>query len=129
LLGEVLDTLEVSNDGRFASLVATPEMLTTANANREDLDGMINFGRSIEGVEVSSMFRVEPNGDIKVSFRSRGRCDVGRLAVQFSGGGHRNAAGCTLQGMDISQAVETIKKAVDVLFKESKNALSSDDLS
>jgi phosphoesterase RecJ-like protein len=129
LLGAVLNTLEVSNDGRFASLVATPEMLTKTNARREDLDGMINFGRSIKGVEVSSMFRVESDGDIKVSFRSRGRCDVGKLAVRFDGGGHRNAAGCTLRGMDISLAIETIKKAVDELFKESKNALSSADLS
>ncbi len=129
LLGEVLNTLEVSHDGRFASLVATPEMLTRTNARREDLDGMINFGRSIEGVEISSMFRVESNGDIKVSFRSRGRCDVGKLAVRFSGGGHRNAAGCTLLGMDISKAIKTIKEAVDELLKESKNALSSDDLS
>jgi phosphoesterase RecJ-like protein len=129
LLGEVLNTLKVSNNGRFASLVATPEMLTRANAMREELDGMINFGRAIDGVEISSMFRVEPDGDIKVSFRSKGHYDVGQLAARFSGGGHRNAAGCTLRGMDISTAIETVNKAIDGLFDEYGNALSDDDLS
>ena len=89
---------------------------------------MINFGRSIDGVEISAMFRVKPDGDIKVSFRSRGHYDVGRLAVQFSGGGHRNAAGCNLREMDVSTAIDTIQKAVNAVLQDPDNQPTSDDL-
>ena len=62
-----------------------------------DTEDLINFPRSIAGVEVALMFMEQRDGTIKVSFRSR-RADVGRLAEQFGGGGHRLAAGATLPG-------------------------------
>lgn len=112
LLGEVLNTLEISEDGRFASLYCTPEMLQKTGSAKEDLDGLINLGRSIENVEIAAMLRVESADTIRVSFRSKGRIDVGELAAQFGGGGHRNAAGCTLQETELKLARQKIKKAV-----------------
>ncbi len=125
LLAKVLETLEVSEDGRFAQLYCTPEILTSAGAHKEDLDGMINFGRSVSGVEIAAMFRQEQDGDIKVSFRSKGRIDVGELATRFGGGGHRNASGCTLQNTDLATARKTIMKAAEeYLAAYNKQALS-----
>jgi phosphoesterase RecJ-like protein len=112
LLSEVLGTLETCCDGRYADLKATPEMLERAGAIKADLDGMVNYGRAVAGVEISAMFRREPDGDIKVSFRSKGRLDVGELASTMGGGGHVNAAGCTLTGMDIDEARAKIRAAV-----------------
>jgi phosphoesterase RecJ-like protein len=109
LLARVLETLEISEDGRYAALAATPEMLAAADATKADLDGMINYGRSIAGVDVSAMFRQEPNGDVKVSFRSKGRVNVGALAARFGGGGHDNAAGCTIESSSISDAKALIE--------------------
>lgn len=116
LLAEVLGTLETSCDGRYADLTATQEMLGRVGATKADLDGMINYGRAIDGVEISAMFRREPGGEIKVSFRSKGRIDVGALASSMGGGGHVNAAGCTLTGIDIDGAKGKIREAVAELL-------------
>ncbi|MCK9462183.1 MAG: 30S ribosome-binding factor RbfA [Proteobacteria bacterium] len=118
LLGLVAGTLEVSADGRCADLVCTPDMLAAAGAVKADLDGMINLGRSIEGVEISAVFRLEPEGHIKVSFRSKGRVDVAALASRFGGGGHRNASGATLRGVSIADAKSIVRKAAEELLAE-----------
>ncbi len=52
---------------------------------------------SLAGVEVGLLFMEQPRGGIKISFRSRGQVDVRKLAEQFSGGGHPQAAGATVQ--------------------------------
>jgi phosphoesterase RecJ-like protein len=49
-------------------------------------------------VEVAVSFREEEGGMYRVSFRSKGRVDVAAVATGFGGGGHRNAAGCTVPG-------------------------------
>ncbi len=113
LLAEVLSTLEISKDGRFAQLYSTPDMLAKVGADKEDLDGMINFGRSVDSVEIAAMFRVQAGGDVKVSFRSKGRIDVADLAARFGGGGHRNASGCTLNGVSLEEARRIIAGAAD----------------
>jgi phosphoesterase RecJ-like protein len=127
LLAKVLDTLVVSADGRFAYMFSNPKILEEAGATKQDLDGMINYGRSIDTVEIAAMFRIEPSGDIKVSFRSKGRADVGELAARFGGGGHRNAAGCTLHEMELAEARRAIMKEVEKFLDQcSKTELRSD---
>lgn len=112
-LAKVLDTLEISADGRFAQMFATPEMLEKIGAHKEDLDGIVNFGRAIDTVEIAAMMRVKEDGNIKVSFRSKGHIDVGELAARFGGGGHRNASGCTLDNSSIDEARKLIKQAAE----------------
>ncbi len=111
IMGEVATTLELSEDGRFACLHSTPQMLEKNNATKADLDGLINLGRSVEGVEIAAMLRLELSGNIKVSFRSRGRIDVSLMASQFGGGGHINAAGCTLKDVDLAEGKQLITEA------------------
>jgi phosphoesterase RecJ-like protein len=118
LLGLVAGTLEVSADGRCADLVCTPEMLATAGAVKADLDSMINLGRSIDGVEISALFRLEPEGHIKVSFRSKGRVDVAALAARFGGGGHRNASGATLRGPTLDEAKAIVRRSAAELLAD-----------
>ncbi|MCP4676824.1 MAG: 30S ribosome-binding factor RbfA [Deltaproteobacteria bacterium] len=118
LLAEVLSTLKINEDGRFAQLYSTPDMLAKVGADKEDLDGMINFGRSVSGVEIAAMFRVQAGGDIKVSFRSKGRINVAELAARFDGGGHRNASGCTLHDVDLDEARRIISEAADTYLAE-----------
>ncbi|HBO84727.1 MAG TPA: hypothetical protein DD641_07110, partial [Deltaproteobacteria bacterium] len=61
-------------------------------------DGFVNYARSISGVEVGILFREVWSGEYKVSFRSRGNVDVSEVGVMFGGGGHKNAAGCSVKG-------------------------------
>jgi phosphoesterase RecJ-like protein len=83
----------------------------TMGATQVDADGVINQFCSVKGVEVALLFREEPNGKVKVSFRSNGRVDVQALSRQFGGGGHRQAAGATLDGL-LEEVREQILQAV-----------------
>lgn len=97
LLGLALSTLRVEAGGRLAYLTLTRSMLRESGATPADSDGLINYPRSLAGVEVALLFREEENGKVKVGFRSR-RFDVSALALSLGGGGHPRAAGCVLAG-------------------------------
>ncbi len=98
LLGRVLDSLETALQGRVASITTMRADLAEFGAGKDDLEGFINYPRSILGAEVAVSFREEDGGIFRVSFRSKGRVDVSEVAARFGGGGHRNAAGCTVPG-------------------------------
>ena len=104
-VGDLTGVSEESFRNTF-SMLAKDTLLEKA-----DLDGMINLGRSVDGVEISAMFRLEPEGHVKVSFRSKGQVDVADLAAQFGGGGHKAAAGAHLTG-PVEQAKGQVFDAV-----------------
>ena len=98
LLERVLGTLDLSRDGRTAVLSASKRMLAEVGASPEMLDGLVNYARSINGVEVAVLLFDVGDGSHKVSFRSRGSVNVAAVAARFGGGGHFHAAGCTVDG-------------------------------
>jgi len=116
LLAAVVGTLAVSGDGRYAQLHCTPEMLRECGATKADLDGMVNLGRAVQGVEIAAMFRVEPEGHVKVSFRSKGNVDVSSLAARFGGGGHRNASGASVYGKTLDEVRSMVNEAAGELL-------------
>jgi len=93
----VLGTLTVEQGGRVAHVTLTRDMLARTGATLADSDGLINYPRSVAGVEVAILFREEEDGRVKVGFRSR-HVDVGELAASLGGGGHARASGCLLDG-------------------------------
>ncbi len=121
LLGFALPTLDVLDDYAVAYIIVDKAMFRNARAGREDTEGMVNFPRSITGVEVAVLFRQEGddgNGrvDWKISLRSKGNVDVSSIAEGFGGGGHKNAAGCSIIG-DIKtvkgKVFDSIRHALD----------------
>lgn len=118
LLSKVLGTLSIEANGRFARLICTREMLKEADATREDLDGMINFARAVEGVELAALLREETSGDIKLSLRSKGSVDASELAGTFGGGGHRNAGGAYLSGTTIQAAALKVTRRAKQIFQD-----------
>jgi len=115
LLGRVLDSLEIAADGRVACVTTMREDLREFASGKDALEGFINYPRSIVGVEVAVSFREEEGSVFRVSFRSKGRVDVSAVAARFGGGGHRNAAGCTVPGTlsDVKKRVlETLAAAL-----------------
>lgn len=96
LIQKGLGRLAFSDDHRIAWLYITPEDMTETGALNEDLEGLVNYPRNVEGVEVGLLFKVNANGRIKVSMRSAGKVNVAEVAQTFGGGGHVRAAGCTL---------------------------------
>lgn len=93
LMRLVLETLEVSESGKLATIVITDSMFAASGADVTMTDGLINLARSVRGVEVAAQLTEQDDGTFRVGLRSRGHVDVGRVAEHFGGGGHRNAAG------------------------------------
>ena len=112
LLGLVLPTLEISTCGRFASVAMTEDILRESGASEEHTDGFVNYPRAIRGVEVALFFRQVDSETYKVSFRSRGKFDVGSMARALGGGGHHNAAGAKVTGT-LANARETVARLLD----------------
>ncbi|UFS70845.1 DHH family phosphoesterase [Geomonas sp. RF6] len=98
LLALALSDLTVSPSGRYASITVTLEMYRRTGGSAELTDGFINYARQIKGVEVALFFREVKDGVFKVGFRSKGKVNVAELSALFGGGGHHNAAGCTVAG-------------------------------
>ena len=98
LVGRVLDRLQTTAAGRVAFAEVLLADYAATGSSPADTEDLINFVRGVDGVEVGLMFMEQPRGGVKVSFRSREGVDVSKLAEQFGGGGHRQAAGAILPG-------------------------------
>src|SRR4051812_9474721 len=98
LVGEMLQTLQLHEGGRVATGRLTLAMFQKAGAAPGDSEGLIDHLRSIAGVEAVALIREREDGTQKVSLRSRGEVDVEKIARHHGGGGHRNAAGFSLEG-------------------------------
>ncbi|MGH7343398.1 MAG: DHH family phosphoesterase, partial [Candidatus Rokuibacteriota bacterium] len=106
-LGEALARVEVSGDGQVGWLAlpagAVPERIVES-------EELVNYPRSVASVRVACFLR-ELDGSVKVSLRGKGDVDVQKIAAQFGGGGHVNAAGCSLAG-PLPEATRTVLAAV-----------------
>lgn len=96
LLGAALNNLQ--REDRLAWLWITLEDMARAQAVEEDCEGIVNFALSIAGVEAAVFLRELPRGQVRLSLRSKGKVNVAAIAENLGGGGHENAAGCTLPG-------------------------------
>ena len=107
LLQSSLGELEIVPESRVAWMTVPTEEYDRLGATADDLEGLVDYPRSVEGVEVGLLFRRTTRGGIKVSFRSNGGVDVNELARRFGGGGHVRASGALVQG-----ALEQVRSEV-----------------
>ncbi|HEX9501015.1 MAG TPA: bifunctional oligoribonuclease/PAP phosphatase NrnA [Thermoanaerobaculia bacterium] len=96
LLGLCLSTLEVSPDGKIATIELPKHFFADAGATPEDTEGIVNYGRSIDGVVVSALLKEVDDKSTRVSLRAKPGIDVQAVASMFGGGGHKAASGCTM---------------------------------
>ncbi|MBI4208382.1 MAG: bifunctional oligoribonuclease/PAP phosphatase NrnA [Deltaproteobacteria bacterium] len=121
LLGLVLQTLEVRSAGEVASIFVTQEMFRKTGTSSEHVEGFVGYPRSIRGVQLAFSLRELETGKWRISFRSKGKYDVARLAAQFEGGGHHNAAGGNIQGI-LEEVKKKIYAAIDWQIKEQRKS-------
>ncbi len=117
LMGEVIDTLVVEPDVGLAWMTMPTGALRRHQVEADQLEGLVELPRSIEGVRLALLFRPLANGRIKVSFRSVGNVNVAELAERFGGGGHRRAAGVALTG--------SLGEVQDRVLNEAREVLKS----
>jgi len=111
LLGLVLATLRTAHDNRVAHMTVTRDMFSRTGTTEEDTDNFINYTLAIAGVQVGLMFTELADG-IKLSFRSRGEIAINKLAQEFGGNGHKNAAGARIASGTIESALQQVLERV-----------------
>jgi phosphoesterase RecJ-like protein len=110
LLGRALTEAQLEHGGRYMWSYVDEEMLKACDADGEDTEEIVNHLRSVEGVEVSALFKAY-DGDIRVSLRSSGRINVQAAAARLGGGGHFRASGLTYDG-PLSEAIRAVEQAL-----------------
>ena len=102
LTGRVLDRMQLEGDGRIAVLAVDEALLKETGCEADDLEGVVNLPLAAGDVKAVVLLKEAATG-LRASLRSKGDIDVRRVAVSFGGGGHRNAAGLTIEhpGPDI----------------------------
>jgi phosphoesterase RecJ-like protein len=98
LLSRVLATTQRDASGRVAWMRQSLQMQEQTGATEEDGDGFVNYPLTVAEVETVALLKETAPGIYRTSLRSKSDINVARIAERFGGGGHRNAAGCTLRG-------------------------------
>jgi phosphoesterase RecJ-like protein len=99
LLGLLLDGMRLELEGRLALMYYDDELLASAGATYDDTEGLINVPLSAQTIEAVALLKGQAaSADLRVSLRSKGNIDVRAVAQRYGGGGHTNAAGCSLPG-------------------------------
>jgi phosphoesterase RecJ-like protein len=107
LLGNILERLEVRNGGKTCSVTINRNLLSEFGVDPKDIEGIVDYSLFLGGVEIGLLFTEIAGEKTKVNLRSQNDFDVSKIAKIFGGGGHKNAAGCTL-----NYDLEKAKKAI-----------------
>ncbi len=116
LFAAVLSHMQLDPSGRIAVLYIDHDMARGAGGTYDDMEGLINEPLTVKEIEAVVFFKQDQGDTYKVSMRAKGHVDVAAVAREFGGGGHKNAAGCTVTG-SIEQLrrtfVEKVAYAID----------------
>lgn len=121
LLRALLNVLQFSCDNRVASFTLTQEMLRKTGARPEDTEGLIDHIRAVQGVIVALFVEELPEGNVRLSMRSKDRrIDVCKISQIFGGGGHPLAAGARMPG-PVREAAKKVLQAICNEISDSKS--------
>ena len=113
LLGMALSAVHTTADGQIAYTSITRDQIALSSAADAETEGIVNYVRSVRGAQVGILFRECSDGSTKVSLRSRDGLEISQVARLFGGGGHRTAAGCTVErplSETIDLVLDTVRK-------------------
>src|SRR5689334_18509140 len=120
LFGAVLSSMQIDATGRIAIVYLDHEMARAAGGTYEDTEGLINLPLTVKEILAVVFFKQIEGDEYRVSMRSKGDIDIGAVAKEFSGGGHKNAAGCTVEG-PIDALQKTFLKKIEAAIEQGAN--------
>jgi phosphoesterase RecJ-like protein len=106
LLEKALASLSLYHEAKIATLMVTKEDIAQTGATVPDMEGVVDHARSLATVDVA-LFAMELEDGIRISLRSK-KVDVSKVAMAFGGGGHKVAAGFTLNQCGLQESIDTI---------------------
>jgi bifunctional oligoribonuclease and PAP phosphatase NrnA len=116
LFGTVLSAMQLDTTGRIAIVYVDHEMARASGGTYEDTEGLINLPLTVKEIQAVIFFKQIEGEQYRVSMRSKDDIDIGAVAKTFGGGGHKNAAGCTVSGgIDALQKlfIEKVGQAIE----------------
>ena len=113
ILEKALASLVLHNEAKIASLYVTKDDIAASGAAVPDMEGIVDYGRSLVTVEIA-IFAMELEDGIRISLRSKS-VDVSKIALALGGGGHKVAAGFTLKQCKLQESIDTILSKIDDL--------------
>ena len=117
LFGSVLSAMQLDTSGRIAIMYLDHQMAREAGGTYDDTEGLINLPLTVKDIQAVVFFKQIESDEYRVSLRSKDAVDIGAVAKALGGGGHKNAAGCTVRGAIDAQRklfIEKIEKAIEV---------------
>ena len=115
LLGRVLESVDKDDSGSICYMNLTRADLEATGTSEEDIEGFVNYTMKVKDVKIGLLFYELENG-FKISFRSIGNIPVNKLAGDFGGGGHLNAAGTRITGKRMEEYIgKVVSRAADYL--------------
>ncbi len=113
ILQRALSSLSLYHDAEIATLMVTKEDISAAGATVPDMEGVVDYARSLATVEIA-IFAMELEKGIRISLRSK-KVDVSKVAMAFGGGGHKVAAGFMLAQSGLQESIDTILEKIEEL--------------
>lgn len=116
IIPKIFNSLELHEEGKVATIYALDEWFKETGAIYHETEVVLDMVLNMAIVKVAIYFRIV-NNRVRVSLRSKEKIDVSSVAAFFNGGGHLNAAGCSIDTLDIMQAKEIVLKEVNATKK------------
>ena len=116
IIPKVLESLELYKEGKVASIIALPEWFKSTGAHSRDCEDALDMIMSMSVVKIAFFTRIS-NDSCRISLRSKEGINVSKIASIFGGGGHFNAAGCTIEIKDVLEAKNLILKEILEIYK------------
>ena len=120
LFSVIIQNLHFSEDGRVVWFIITRKMLGENGAGDMDTEGITDFMRMLDGVEVAIMFKERPDGSTRINFRSKGIVATNKIARKFGGGGHVHASGIVSD----EKLEDLLPKVVDAMTQQTKETFN-----
>jgi len=117
LLGSILSGPEIMDRGRICAMTLKRALLADLKIDPREVEGVVDYSLFVRGVEIGLLFTEKEEARTKVNLRSQNQYDVAKVARLFGGGGHRNAAGCTLDH-DLEQTKRIILDQIRKTLKD-----------
>lgn len=112
LLIRAMNSIEYFDGDKIAVVIVTKEDMVNTKAAKSDADGIVEFVRDIDSVELAVLLK-EKDDCIRLSLRSKSYVDCTKIASKFNGGGHIRASGGTINHTDIIKAKKDLIKVAE----------------
>ena len=121
LVGRVLNSVEFFRNRQICTLTMTHAMLAETDAEKSESEGVVDYTLFSRGVIVGVLLKESSPRETKASLRSKNGINVAKLASHFGGGGHFNAAGCTIP-LGLERARDELIRLINDALDEKENS-------